>query len=201
MLLASSGIIGLWAIGFYSIDLQRTVFDKHLISQGFDPKVEVRQREFWAGMTSIMLNVGAAAGIYAFSYVTHFLGRKPTFAISFVLAMISTAFVFWQFNSVSDIFWMIPIMGFCQLALFGGYAIYFPELFPTRLRSSGTSFCYNGARFVAAIGPSMLGLLTKYVYHGNDAIRWAGITMCSIFFVGLLVLPFAPETKGQPLPE
>ena len=59
----------------------------------------------------------------------------------------------------------------------------------------------SGARFVAAIGPSMLGLLTKHVFHGNDAIRWAGITMCSIFLVGLLVLPFAPETKGQPLPE
>ena len=45
---------------------------------------------------------------------------------------------------------MIPLMGFCQLGLFGGYAIYFPELFPTRLRSTGTSFCYNVGRFVAA---------------------------------------------------
>ena len=45
---------------------------------------------------------------------------------------------------------MIPLMGFCQLALFGGYAIYLPELFPTRLRSTGTSFCYNVGRFVAA---------------------------------------------------
>ena len=55
-------------------------------------------------------------------------------------------------------FWMIPLMGFCQLALFGGYAIYLPELFPTRLRSTGTSFCYNVGRFVAAAGPLTLGL-------------------------------------------
>ena len=59
---------------------------------------------------------------------------------------------------------MIPLMGFCQLALFGGYAIYFPELFPTRLRSTGTSFCYNVGRLVAAAGPSVLGLLTSKVY-------------------------------------
>ena len=45
-------------------------------------------------------------------------------------------------------------MGFCQLALFGGYAIYFPELFPTRLRSTGTSFCYNVGRLVAAVRPA-----------------------------------------------
>ena len=60
-----------------------------------------------------------------------------------MLALASTAFTFWFLDAFSQIFWMIPIMGFCQLALFGGYAIYFPELFPTRLRSTGTSFCYN----------------------------------------------------------
>jgi MFS family permease len=202
MLLASAGIIGLWAIGFFTVDLQRLVFDRHLVALGLDPAKEVRRREFWAGMTLIVLNLGAAAGIYTFSYVTHLLGRKPTFTIAFLLAMLSTAFVFCFFNSVTDIFWMIPVMGFCQLSLFGGYAIYFPELFPTRLRSSGTSFCYNGARFVAAAGPTTLGLLTKYVYVGfSEPLRWAGVTMCSVFLIGLLVLPFAPETKGQPLPE
>ncbi len=97
-------------------------------------------------------------------------------------------------------------MGFCQLALFGGYAIYFPELFPTRLRSTGTSFCYNGGRFVAAAGPSTLGLLQRHFVelYGGDrllAFRYAGIVMCAIFIVGLLVLPFAPETRGKPLPE
>ena len=54
---------------------------------------------------------------------------------------------------------MIPVMGFCQLTLFGGYAIYFPELFPTRLRSTGTSFCYNVGRYVAALGPLTMGQL------------------------------------------
>jgi MFS family permease len=149
-----------------------------------------------------MMNVGAFFGIYAFSYVTHHLGRKPTFALSFVLALVSTAFVFWNFRTTADVFWMIPIMGFCQLALFGGYAIYFPELFPTRLRSTGTSFCYNGARFVAATGPATLGLLTNRVFRDYpEPMRYAGVAMCAIFLVGLIVLPFAPETKGQPLPE
>jgi hypothetical protein len=32
-------------------------------------------------------------------------------------------------------------------------------------------------------------------------LRLAGVTMCAIFLLGLVVLPFAPETKGQPLPE
>ena len=90
------------------------------------------------------------------------------------------------------------------MTLFGGYAIYFPELFPTRLRSTGTSFCYNVGRLVAAIGPLFLGLLTSRVYGGFDEImarRYAGVTMCAVFLIGLMALPFAPETKGKPLPE
>jgi hypothetical protein len=102
---------------------------------------------------------------------------------------------------------MIPLMGFCQLSLFGGYAIYFPELFPTRLRSTGTSFCYNVGRLVAAVGPLTLGYLTKEVYGSYQKInptlpfRYAGVTMCAVFLIGLLALPFAPETQGKPLPE
>jgi MFS family permease len=203
LLLASSGIIGLWAIGFFSIDLQRYVFRADLNAR-YNPADVTFYEDIWASWTSIMLNIGAFFGIYAFSYVTHYIGRRPAFAISFVLALFSTAFVFWTFQSVGDIFWKIPLMGFCQLALFGGYAIYFPELFPTRLRSTGTSFCYNGARFVAASGPVALGLLTSQVFGGYpdpQPMRYAGVTMCAIFLVGLAILPFAPETKGKPLPE
>lgn len=157
---------------------------------------------FWGAMTSIMLNLGAFFGIYAFSRITHLIGRRPAFAIGFVLATLSTATVFWFFQSIGDVFWMIPIMGFSQLCLFGGYAIYFPELFPTHLRSTGTSFCYNVGRLVAACGPSALGLLTSKVFVAqSEPMRYAGVTMCSVFLLGLLVLPFAPETRGQPLPE
>lgn len=157
---------------------------------------------WWAAWTSVMLNLGAFFGIYAFSRVTHLLGRRPTFAISFVLATASTAITFWYFEKVSHVFWMIPLMGFCQLSLFGGYAIYFPELFPTHLRSTGTSFCYNVGRLVAAVGPSALGVLTSEVFADkNEPMRYAGVTMCGVFLLGLLVLPFAPETKGKPLPE
>jgi MFS family permease len=141
-------------------------------------------------------------GVYAFTHVTHRIGRRKTFAIAFVAAMISTAYTFWNLQTLSDIFWMVPIMGACQLALFGGYAIYLPELFPTHLRSTGTSFCYNAGRFVAAIGPLALGLLTSRVFVGHpEPMRYAGVTMCVAFLIGLAALPFAPETRGEPLPE
>lgn len=205
LLLASSGIIGLWALGFFVYDLVREIIRPGLVQQ-YSAVDAVFWEDFWASITSMVLNIGAFFGIYAFSWAAAKTGRRPAFAVSFVLALASTALVFGLLQSFGDIFWMIPLMGFCQLALFGGYAIYFPELFPTRLRSTGISFCYNGARFVAATGPFVQGHLRAHFQGlaGGDAVqgfRMAGLTMCAIFLVGLVVLPFAPETKGQPLPE
>lgn len=202
LLLALSGIIGLWGIGFFSIDLVRSVFQKAFVAEGMDPAKISGAVTKWAGITSMMLNVGAFIGIYSFSHLSQRIGRRPTFAIAFVIALLSTAMVFLYLKERSQIFWMMPLLGFCQLSLFGGYAIYFPELFPTHLRSTGISFCYNVGRFAAASGPAVLGLLTSEVYKGEaEPMRYAGVTMCSIFLLGLMVLPFAPETRGQPLPE
>ena len=220
LLLAFTGVIGLWGIAFFSFDLVRLVFVKAFVAQGYSPAEVAGKLTVWAGVTSIMQNLGGFLGIYAFGIVTQRIGRRPAFAAAFLMAMLSTAAVFlflkpgpvsgrlgfWeQIVCFHQIFWLIPLMGFCQLAIFGGYAIYFPELFPTHLRSTGISFCYNVGRFVAASGPTLLGLLTNRVFtpaHGySEGMRYAGMTMCAVFLFGLMVLPFAPETRGKPLPE
>jgi MFS family permease len=158
----------------------------------------------WSSYASIAMNLGAALGMFGFGALSQRIGRKPTFGLAFLAAFVSTLAVFWFLQEFWQIWVMVPVMGFCQLSLFAGYAIYFPELFPTRLRSTGTSFCYNVGRFVAAIGPPVLEWLKGSVYHRYDQpldLRLAGMTMCSIFLLGLVALRFLPETKGQPLPE
>lgn len=201
-MLAFAGVVGLWGILFFSIDLIRSVLRKTFEAQGLAPAIVAGKLNLWAGIASIMINVGAFFGLAGFSRVAERIGRKPAFAIAFVLAMLCTAFGFWFLKDFSDIFWMTPIMGFCQFALFAGYAIYFPELFPTRLRSTGVSFCYNVGRFVAALGPLTLGLLTSKVFKDYpEPLRYAGLTLCAVFLIGLLTLPFMPETRGRGLPE
>ena len=155
----------------------------------------------WGSYTSIAINVGAFCGMFGFGALAQRIGRKKTFTIAFIAAFITTASVFWFLQDMWQIWVMVPLMGFCQLSLFAGYAIYFPELFPTRLRSTGTSFCYNVGRFIAALGPLVKAGLENLFKDTPEPLRYAGVTMCFVFLLGLVVLPFLPETKDRPLPE
>jgi MFS family permease len=227
MLLAFVGVVGLWGIAFFSVDLQQTIFRptfKKEAEEAFPAPasasdeiksgIETERARYikgqgiiWAGMTSLAINIGAFFGMSGFSWLSSRIGRKPAFALTIVAAAGSVATVFWKMETRIDIIWMNILMGMCMLALFSGYAIYLPELFPTRLRATGTSFCYNVGRFIAAVGPLMLAMLTSDVFAWAKSegeswpFRYAGLTMCSIFLLGLLVLPFLPETKDKPLPE
>src|SRR5262249_44397542 len=202
--LAVPGVVGLWGIGFFTFDFVRAVFRQAYDGQGLSPEEVRGKMTVLVGWVSVLQNLGGALGIYAFKYITQHTGRKPAFAAAFLLALLSTAGTFWYLNSFYDVFFMIPFMGFCQLMLFGGYAIYFPELFPTRLRSTGTSFCYNIGRYVAALGPFTMGFLIKDVFghHGEiGSWRYTGVALSCFVLVGLLALPFAPAPKDKPPPE
>ncbi|MCA9056274.1 MAG: MFS transporter, partial [Planctomycetaceae bacterium] len=156
---------------------------------------------FWQSLTLLMQQLGAAAGMYTFGWLAQKHGRKPAFLIAYLCAMATTFLVFWKLSGPGD-FWMLPLMGFFQLSLFALYAIYFPEIFPTYLRSTGTSFCYNVGRYVAAFGPIVFGLLLSRVFSGEDFPaplnwRYAGMSMCCVFLIGIVTLIFAEETKDR----
>jgi hypothetical protein len=124
------------------------------------------------------------------------LNRRRAFAIAFLLCLATIPFVFYALKTEADVYWMLPAMGFASLSVFAGYSIYFPEIFPTRLRGTGVGLCYNTVRYLAAPFPLLLGSLSRSYPFRNVAIA-----MSAIYIIGLLALIWAPETKGQPLPE
>ena len=218
MLLCVAGVVGLWGVGFFSPELVGPALDKSLRAEGLTDQALGAAKGWWMSMNLIVQNIGAFVGMICFSKFAHRFGRKKAFAVGFVMAFLATVFFFLNFKSKSDL-WMSAIMGFFQLGLFAGFAIYLPELFPTRLRSTGTSFCYNVGRFIAATGPFTLGVLQQAL--GDKAVaalpltadavakadaklgafREAACWLSVIYLFGLIVLPFLPETKDRPLPE
>jgi MFS family permease len=208
MLLCVAGVVGLWGIGFFSPDLVNDVIGKALHDRHVPASEMPGKRMMWSGLAMVAQNFGSFLGMLAFTKLAHNFGRKKVFALSAVCAYVSTVVTFKYLAEPWQIFVFCPIMGFFQLALFAGFAIYLPELFPLRLRSTGTSFCYNVGRFVAASGPFTLGMLQVSLAPPGAppeaklaAFRSACCWVSLIYLLALFALPFLPETKGQPLPE
>jgi len=191
--LAVTGVIGLWGIGFYSPELTRDVLGN----------VSKAHKDTVVATGTMLQDFGALLGIFAFSLVAGLVGRRPAFGISMLLGFGAIVLTFGFMRTESHVYWMLPILGFSTLTVFGGYAIYFPELYPTRLRSTGTGFCYNVARYLAAGAPMALGLLSSALIglFPNNSFRVAAVLVASFYFVGLIFVWFAPETKDKPLPE
>ena len=207
MALSMAGVIGLWGIGFFSPELVGPVVEAALRAEGMAEAKIVGARTQWISLNMIVQNASGFVGMLAMTWLCQRIGRRPAMAITFVLCIGSTIAFFQCFQGPQHL-WLTAAMGFCQFAVFAGFAIYLPELFPTRLRSTGTSFCYNVGRFFAALGILQSGAIKTWVAAGAataaeklDAFRDALSGMTVVFAVGLVALLFLPETKGQPLPE
>jgi MFS family permease len=186
LLLGVSGMIGLWGIGFFSPELISTA----LAGEPQETVGRVR------ALGTALQDVGAFFGMLTFTVVASLISRRLAFLFAFIGGLMITAYVFNSLDSAADAYWMLPMMGFAQLALFAGYSIYFPELFPTRLRGTGVGFCYNTVRYLAAPAPILLGYLAAAL-----SFRTAAVLMSSVYVVGMIALLWAPETKDKPLPE
>jgi MFS family permease len=186
LFLGVSGMIGLWGIGFFSPELISTAL------KGAPQNVVDSVR----GWGTALQDVGSFFGMIVFTFLAATVSRRLAFLFALLLSMVVTMYVFKSLNTATDAYWMLPMMGFAQLAVFAGYSIYFPELFPTRLRGTGVGFCYNTVRYLAAPAPILFGYLATRM-----SFREAAMLMATVYLVGVVALIWAPETKGRPLPE
>jgi len=193
LLLAISGVIGLWGVGFFTPELIRDALKDR----------ERSVQDAYVGYGAMLQDVGAFFGIYTFTWFAARAGRRPAFALGFLLAFAATVFTFLYLRSATDVYWMLPILGFMNLSLFGGYAIYFPELYPTRLRNTGVGFCYNVGRIVTAVFVFAGGYLVHFLRSKGfeEPFRTGCVMIAGIYFLGIIVLLWSPETRGKPLPE
>ncbi|MEX5216906.1 MAG: MFS transporter [Nitrospira sp.] len=142
------------------------------------------------------LNVGALCGYLGFGPLADRFGRRPIFGFMCAGSLIMLPLVYLVPGTYLQVLLLLPILGFFNNGIFSGFPIYLPELYPTRLRATGAGFCFNAGRVLASASPFVTGSLVSALGSFNKAAA----TIALIYLVGLAVLPFAPETKGKPLP-
>lgn len=190
-LLAMVGLATFWGVVIAGQDLAADMLKK----MG-DPKAGDKAKIAFGYIQT----TGAGLGMLAFGPLSARWGRRKTFAVMHVCALLMTPAVCWlpsHFGSYTLLLCLLPVFGFFAQGIHAGYAVYFPELFPTHLRATGAGFCFNTGRILAAPVLIWLSAWMKSVYD----LRLAITLLAGFFLLGLVFLAFLPETRGEDLPE
>lgn len=189
MLLAAVGLGTFWSVTIAGQDLVREL----LLSLGVDPETAGRKSKFAYG---IVQAAGGGLGLLSFGPLCARFGRKPTFIAFHILGLMIVPVVCFLPQTYTQMLVVLPVFGFLTLGMHSGYAIYFPELFPTHLRATGASFCFNGGRLLA-----VPVLLFSGWFKGLESVSlsFAVTSLALLFLVGIVVMMTLPETRNRDL--
>ncbi|TAL12795.1 MAG: MFS transporter [Nitrospirae bacterium] len=187
--LAFVAVFGLWGATNWTATLVRRLPDV----TGLDAATVTTNVSY----AIMWLNVGALAGYLSFGPLADRFGRRPVFALMCGGSFVMLPIIFLVPRPYDHVLLLLPLLGFFNNGIFSGFPIYLTELYPTRIRATGAGFCFNAGRVLAAVGPFLTGFLEQSL----GSLGRAASAIALIYLVGLAILPFAPETRGKPLPE
>ncbi|MEM6917001.1 MAG: MFS transporter, partial [Verrucomicrobiota bacterium] len=190
MLLAAVGLGTFWSV----VVAGQNLAEARLIADGVTEEEAKQTAKLAYG---IIQTIGGGIGLVLFGPIAARIGRKKAFILFHVGAFLITPIVCFLPNSYTMLACLLPIFGFFTLGMHAGYAVYFPELFPNRLRATGMSWGFNAGRVVAAPILIFSGSLKAALGTLPVAITWLGC----LFLVGIVIILFLPETKDKELPE
>lgn len=150
--------------------------------------------------TQIFSALGAIVGTIAGALLGHRLGRRLTYSL-LCLSSLASALFLYQGNAAYGMMFLASVFltGLTTASFYGWLPLYLPELFRTNVRATGQGFSYNFGRILAAIGVLQTGNLMSTVFKNDYPKALSVVSLVYVF--GLVLIWFAPETRGRPLPE
>jgi MFS family permease len=191
LLLAVVGLGTYWGITVAGQDLVKAFLIRH----GVPESEALAKGKFAFGL---LINGGGMLALIGFGSFAQRVGRRRAFACALIGAMIIVPITCYVPQTYGQLLAILPLFGALTFGFHSGFAIYFPELFATHLRGTGTGFCFNGARMVAGLLLVFSGWLKSR--PGMD-IRHAVCLLSVLYVFGLVALVFLPETKGEAMAE
>ncbi len=164
--------------------------------EGLDAAGQQKYLTTQASYAVMLLNGGALFGYLWFGPLADRFGRRVAFLIYFIGGVILFPATFLLTTSATQVFVLLPLVGFFTLGITSGFPIYLPELFPTHVRTTGVGFCYNAGRIITAGGVFLTGYLVG-AFGGSYAKAASAVSL--VYLLGIFFLIFARETRGRRL--
>jgi MFS family permease len=158
-----------------------------------------QQDPYAKGKVQFVVSIGAIIGCFFAGIFGGRFGRRPAYFGLCVFSLVVCGFLFGKLREYNTLFLIVSGLAGCGTAAFYGWLpLYLPELFPTRVRTTGQGLSYNFGRILTAVGVLCVGQLMHFF---NGSYPHACGTIILIYVLGMVLIWFAPETKGKPLPE
>jgi MFS family permease len=147
----------------------------------------------------VVLAIGAIIGCFVAPVIGGIWGRRPVYFALCLASLLSCGYLYRCLDTYNSWFMLwAGIAGAVTAAFYGWLPLYLPELFPTRVRATGQGLSFNFGRILASVAALYMGQLVGAL-GGDYALAGANITL--VYIAGMVLIWFAPETKGKPLPE
>jgi MFS family permease len=147
-----------------------------------------------------LLAIGTIVGALMTPWLCERFGRKGAlgFFFSMMLIFIPLAFGYVFYFQNGALTWFLACLFFLGIggANFAVYSLWIPEQYGTECRVSAFAFTTNIGRFAAAGITFLVGFGVRHFQTLGIPVALTAIA----FVIGLLLLPFGKETKGEPLP-
>ena len=142
---------------------------------------------------------GAALGALLGGWLASQFGRRSTYFFVSLASLVTSIYIFWKLTPTHPAFLTYTfLIGFFGTVYFGWLPLYLPELFPTRVRATGTGVTFNFGRIISAF--AVLGVGQLMVVFEGDYAR-VGQATCLIYVLGMIVICFAPDTSKAQLQD
>lgn len=185
ILLGSIPLVGAWAASKWMIPWA----DK--VGGAADPTYKAVVQGWWA--------VGSTCGSFFGAQLAGWMGRRVSYFLISIGATLATCGMFTLTAPLQPSF--LPVVcaqGFVATLFFGWLALYLPELFPTRVRATGSGIAYNTGRFATAVGVFFAGAL--FTALGGSYSKVGAVTGL-IYGLGIFAIWFAPDTSRTNLDD
>ncbi|MEM3437786.1 MAG: MFS transporter [Nitrososphaerales archaeon] len=133
-------------------------------------------------------------GYYSATFLLDSLGRKPVLIIYLTLASLGSL-LFGQATGIFFVLFWMGVISFFNLGAWAGLYAYTPELYPTRIRGTGSGLSASIGRLTLIFAP----IITGYLWW-SQGISFTFIIFAVVHILGAIsVLTLGIETKGKVL--
>jgi MFS family permease len=194
-------LITWWTCNAFLQVLANALAGAEAAAQGLDPAATAKLKQDWIKLGTYWFNWGGLIGTLLTIPIAKYLGRRRLFALYFSGGALAVLLTFGLDIPSETRLYLWFFIGLTVFGVFGAFPFYLPELFPTRLRSTGSGFCYNIGRVITACMVFGVGYIARTAKGDPVIILQTLFIVGFVPIVGLLLLRWVIETRGRTMPD